>query len=170
LSTTATHMSPPSADASSAAERWVAGFIEGWRAPSGPDALAAHFRPMLASDVRLIQPQLPETVGIAAFEEQFVKPVFALVPDVRGEVERWVASEDVIYIEMTMRGTLAGRVISWRVCDRVALRDGLAVERESYFDPGPLIAAIARAPRAWPTFLRLQLRRLTNQLITRRKP
>jgi len=40
--------SPPSAEA------WVAGFVEGWRAPTGPDAFAAHFRPMLAPDVRLI--------------------------------------------------------------------------------------------------------------------
>ncbi len=28
---------------SSIAETWVAGFAEGWRAPTGPDAFVAHF-------------------------------------------------------------------------------------------------------------------------------
>ena len=158
-----------SANTSDVAEKWVAGFIEGWRAPHGPEAFAAHFRPMLAPDVRLIQPQLPELIGIRAFEEQFVRPVFALFPDIHGDVERWAANGDVIYIEMTLRGTLADRPISWRVCDRITLSDGLAVERESYFDPGPLLATVARRPRAWPPFLRMQLRSLANQLITRRK-
>jgi ketosteroid isomerase-like protein len=156
-------MQPASADANSAAERWAAGFIEGWRAPAGPEAFAQHFRPMLAPDVRLISPQLPTLTGLRAFEEEFVRPLFALFPDVRGEVERWASQGDVLYIEMTLRGTLAGRPVSWRLCDRVTLRDGLAVERESYFDPGPLLAAVARTPRAWPIFLRLQARRLTRQ-------
>ena len=56
---TITAATAPSASAHSTAESWVAGFIEGWREPHGPDAFVAHFRPMLAPDVRLIQPQLP---------------------------------------------------------------------------------------------------------------
>jgi hypothetical protein len=36
--------------------------------------------------------------------------------------------------------------------------------RESYFDPSPLIAAVAITPRAWPRFLRRQARNLTNHL------
>ena len=71
---------------------------------------------------------------------------------------------------LPLHGTLGGRPILWRVCDRVTLSDGLAVERESYFDPGPLLAAVATRPRAWPRFLRLQARRLANHLTTRRKP
>ena len=156
--------SPPSAEA------WVAGFVEGWRAPTGPDAFAAHFRPMLAPDVRLIQPQLPTVTGRRGFEEQFVRPLFALIPDVRGEVERWAARGETLYIELTLSGTLGGRPVSWRVCDRVTLRDGLAIERESYFDPGPLIAAVIRTPRAWAPFLRLRMSGLANDLRTRRKP
>ncbi|TMM19217.1 MAG: nuclear transport factor 2 family protein [Actinobacteria bacterium] len=156
--------SPPSAEA------WVAGFVEGWRAPTGPDAFAAHFRPMLAPDVRLIQPRLPDVTGPQAFEDEFVRPLFRLIPDLRGEVERWAAQGEVLYIELTLRGTLGGQPVSWRVCDRVTLRDGLAVERESYFDPVPLLAAVAARPRAWLPFVRLQARRLANQLSTRRKP
>jgi ketosteroid isomerase-like protein len=160
--TTLTPSAPASASApSSAAERW--------RAPRGPDAFAAHFRPMLAPDVRLLQPQLPTVTGVRGFEQRVVRPLFTLFPDIRGEVECWAAREDVLYIELTLRATLAGRPVSWRACDRVTLRDGLAVERESYFDPAPLLAAIARSPRAWPAFLRVQARSRISQLKLRRK-
>jgi ketosteroid isomerase-like protein len=162
-----TTTSPPSptiiAEDSDAA-RWVAGFTEGWRAPRSPEAFAAHFRGRLAPDIRLIQPQLPTIVGHRAFEERFVAPLFALIPDIRGEVERWAARGDTVFIELTLRGTLGGRSVSWRATDRVTLRDGVAVERESYFDPAPLLAAVARAPRAWPGFLRLQAANLANRL------
>jgi ketosteroid isomerase-like protein len=145
------------------AETWVAGFAEGWRAPAGPDAFAAHFNELLAPDVRLIQPQLPTLVGHQAFREGFVEPVFALIPDLHGDVERWAANGETLYIELSVSGTLGGRALSWRVCDRVRLRDGVAVERESYFDPTTLIAAVLTRPRAWPLFLRLQARQLANR-------
>jgi ketosteroid isomerase-like protein len=151
------------------AERWVTAFTEGWRAPTGPQAFADHFRSRLSPDVRLIQPQLPLVIGHRGFEERFVRPLFELVPDIRGEVERWAAGGDTVYIELTMHGSIAGRPLSWRVCDRVTLRDGVAIERESYFDPGPLIAAIARAPRAWPKFLRIQASTLGARIAERRK-
>ena len=150
------------------AAEWVAGFAEGWRALGGPDAFVAPFRELLAPNVRLIQPQLPTLVGHRAFAQQFAKPIFALIPDLHGDVERWAAREDTLYIELTLRGTLAGRPVSWRVCDRVTLRNGLAVERESYFDPAPLITAVATRPRVWPRFLRLQARQLVNKSHTRR--
>ena len=85
-------------------------------------------------------------------------------------VVRWAARGETLYIELTLSGTLGGRPVSWRVCDRVTLRDGLAIERESYFDPGPLIAAVIRTPRAWAPFLRLRMSGLANDLRTRRKP
>jgi hypothetical protein len=113
---------PPVADAGTTAQTWVEGFAEGWHAPSGPDAFAAHFRPLLASDVRLVQPQLPTIVGHQAFEDEFVKPLF----------------------------------------------DGVAVERESYLDPSPILAAVARTPRAWPRFLRVQARAALANISRRR--
>ena len=45
-----------------------------------------------------------------------------------------------------------------RACDRVTLRDGVAIERESHADPTPLLVALARSPREWPGFLRTQAR------------
>jgi ketosteroid isomerase-like protein len=151
------------------AERWVADFREGWRAPKGPEAFVEQFRSRLAPDVRLVQPQLPTLVGLRGFEQRFVRPLFELMPDIRGEVERWAAGGDTVYIELTLRATLGGRPLSWRVCDRVTLRDGVAIERESYFDPGPLIAAIARTPRAWPKFARFQADSLAARIRERRK-
>jgi ketosteroid isomerase-like protein len=124
---------------------------------------------MLAPDVRLIQPLMPTVVGRRAFAEQFVKPLFELIPDVRGEVQRWAAREDAVYIELTLHGTLAGRPLSWRACDRVTLRGGVAIERESYFDPLPLLAAVASRPRAWPKFIDLQLKTTLDTLRARRK-
>ena len=149
------------------AEAWIASFAEGWHAPAGPDAFAAHFRTLLAPDVQLIQPQLPTLVGHHAFEEGFVQPVFALIPDLRGEVERWATHDDTLYIELTVSGTFGGRPVSWRVCDRVTLHNGVAIERESYFDPTALIAAVLKRPRAWPRFLRLRARQLVNSRTTR---
>jgi ketosteroid isomerase-like protein len=157
----------PSPTAHRTAEEWVAGFAEGWRAPTGPDAFVEHFRALLAPDIRLIQPQLPTVVGHRAFAEEFVGPLFALIPDLHGEVERWAAREDGIYIELTLRGTLAGRPLSWRACDRLILSDGVAVERESYFDSLPLLAAVATTPRAWPRYGRLRATRLFNRLTRR---
>jgi hypothetical protein len=150
-------------DATSAPARttreWVEAFAEGWRAPDGPDGLIAHFRALLDDDVRLIQPQLGTLVGFRAFEEGFVRPLFALVPDLRAEVDRWAVNGEDAFIEITLRGTLGGREIAWRACDRVTLRDGLLIERESHLDPGPLVAAVLRAPRLWPRFIRIQLKR-----------
>ena len=151
------------------AEDWVEGFTRGWRAPGGAQAFASHFRELLAEDVRLIQPQIPPIVGRHGFEEEFVRPLFDLMPDVRGEVESWAARGDTLYVELTLHGTLGGRPLSWRVCDRVTLRDGVAIERESYFDSLPLLAAVLRAPRSWPRYLRVQVRRVIPQIAKWRK-
>jgi len=147
-------------------EQWVEEFEAGWRAEHGPGAFAEHFCRLISPDVRLVQPQLPPVRGHAAFRDSFVKPTFALIPDIHGEVERWAASEDgrTIFIELTLRGTVGRRQISLRACDRLSMRDGVAVERESYFDPGPLIAALARTPRAWPPLIRVQIERLRSAL------
>ena len=157
-------------DEATAAQAWVEGFIEGWRAPAGPESFAAHFKPMLDPEVRMIQPQLPACIGHRAFEEQFVRPLFELIPDVRGEVEHWAMRGNRLYIELTLHGHIAGRPVRFRACDRITLRDGLAVERVSYADPTQLLAPVARTPRAWGRFVRIQGRALANSLTTRRTP
>jgi ketosteroid isomerase-like protein len=148
----------PTGTSLEAAEAWVEGFIEGWRAPTSAEATAEHFERLLAPDIRLIQPQLPTGVGYRALRRQFIEPLFALMPDVRCEVDRWAARGDDVFIELTVIGTIGGRPVRMRACDRVTLRDGVAIERESHADPTPLLAAVARSPRSWPGFLRTQAR------------
>jgi ketosteroid isomerase-like protein len=144
----------PAAPGRQAAQAWVLAFAHGWLAPASADAFADHFQPWFDPHVRLRQPLLPTLVGHQAFRERFARPLFALIPDLDGQVERFAIGADGAYIELTLRGTLGGRPIAWRVCDRGTLRDGLVVERESYFDPTPLLWAILTRPRAWPALAR----------------
>jgi SnoaL-like domain len=155
---------------SPAVEAWVADFIEGWRAPADADAFVDHFSRVLHPQVRLVQPQMPNVVGLAAFRERFARPLFTLIPDVHGEVERWSGGEDFALIELRLSGTLGGRPVSWTVVDRVTIQDGLAVERVSYLDPTPLLLAVATRPRAWPRFLRMRLAEPIGRLRARRSP
>jgi hypothetical protein len=148
---------------------WVRAFADGWRAPRGADAFIAHFREILDEDVRLIQPQLGAIVGRRAFEERFARPLFELIPDLRADVDRWAVNGDHAFIEIALRGTLGGREVAWRACDRVTLREGLAIERESYFDPSPLLFAVARSPRLWGRFARLQFQARTRTKTQRRR-
>jgi ketosteroid isomerase-like protein len=148
----------PAAPDRQAAQAWVLAFAHGWLAPAGADAFADHFQPWFDPRVRLRQPLLPTLVGHQAFRERFARPLFALIPDLDGQVERFAIGGDCAYVELTLRGTLGGRPIAWRVCDRATLRDGLVVERESYFDPTPLLRAILTRPRAWPALARARRR------------
>ena len=148
----------PAAPATEAAQAWVATFAEGWVAPTSADAFADHFQPWFDPQVRLIQPQLPTMVGHRAFREHFARPLFALIPDLHGQVQRFAVGADCAYVELALRGTLGGRPIAWRVCDRATLCAGLVVERESYFDPLPLLRALLTRPRAWPALARTQMR------------
>jgi ketosteroid isomerase-like protein len=143
---------------SSAAQAWVEMFAEGWANPVDADRFCDHFDPWFQPEVRMIQPSVKPVVGKQAFREQFARPLFELVPDLHGTVESWAASGDVVYIELRLEGTVGRRAFTIHTCDRITLRDGKAVERVAYLDPAPLVKAVARSPRAWPRFLRTQLR------------
>ena len=129
--------------ASDAATAWVDAFTEGWRAPADADAVIASFEPWLADDIRLVQPRAPVVEGIDDFREKFVRPAFELMPDLHGTVRSWAANGDVIFIEIELAGTIAGRPVEWTSFDKVTLRDGVAIERVANFDPEPLLAAVA---------------------------
>ena len=108
----------------------------------------------------MVQPSLRPVVGKRAFREEFARPLFDLIPDLHGTVESWAVRGDRIYIELRLEGTVGGRRFVTRTCDRITLSDGKAIERVAYLDPTPLVKAVARSPRAWPKFLRSQLRNL----------
>ncbi|HEX2359325.1 MAG TPA: nuclear transport factor 2 family protein [Solirubrobacterales bacterium] len=150
------------------AEAFVRGFERGWGSPGSAEEAAARFDELLDPDIRLIQPQLPDLVGRSAARSGFFEPLFTLLPDARATVERWAARDDTLFIELTMSGTLGGRPASFRACDRITLRGPVAVERESYIDPIPLLATVAARPRAWPAFARYQLALLRHRRQRRR--
>lgn len=142
------------------AEQWVEAFAEGWRAPANTDAFCDHFEPLIDDEMRLIQPQLPTVVGKRAFRDAFAEPLFGLLSEIRGTVESWAARGEVVFIQLTIRGAVGGQAVELRTIDKITLRDGVAIERVASLDPLPLLAAVARSPRAWPAFARIQARQL----------
>lgn len=130
-------------------------FAEYWRAPT-PEGLAT----VLAEQVRLVTPMMPEMRTLAEGQRAFAG-LFELIPDIRGEVHRWGATEDGVLIEFTLSGTTGGKPIAWSAVDRFVIgADGLATERVTYFDSAPVMLAALTRPRAWPSLLRSKLREL----------
>lgn len=127
---------------------FVKRFEEVWANPS-PDGLLGLLHP----DGRLVQPVEGEVNGHAEARGMWDR-LFALIPDVRGEVLRWAGSEDLLLIEVRLYGTLGGKPIEWVSADLIRLEDGLARERIARFDPTPLLAAGLRSPRVWPQLVR----------------
>lgn len=134
------------------ANEFVDAFEQFWRAPSvdGLDGL-------LAEDIVLRQPLGPTARGLAAGRRSFSQ-IFKAVPDLRAVVDRWAETEDGVFIEFRLMGTVGGRLVEWPVVDRFVLRDGMAVERMGYFDPTPLLRAFLTRPSSWGRFLRSRFR------------
>jgi len=120
-----------------------------WAAPS-----LGGFDTALAEDVVLVQPLSRTMRGLAEVRAGFT-PIFAWLPDLHGEVDRWGAKEDILYIEFRLRATIGGKPFEWPVIDRFVLRDdGKAIERVTYFDPLPLMLATLSRPSSWWGFVR----------------
>jgi hypothetical protein len=146
------------ADTVTEAEAFVEAFGEYWALGGPAEAFVARFTPLLRPDVRLVQPQLPPVTGREAFRTQFAEPLFALIPDARGEVLGWAERDGKVYIELEIRGHVGRRPVVVPTCDRVTLVEGQVAERVAHLDPTPLLKAIATSPRTWRTFVRAQLR------------
>ncbi len=153
------------------AAQWLEAFAEGWRAPADADSFCDLFEPLLADEMRLVQPQLPDLVGKRGFREGFARPLFSLLDEIRGTVESWAVAEhgadEVLFAELTIRATLSGRPVELRTIDRITIRNGLAVERVASLDPLPLLGAVARTPRSWPSFARIQLAHLRHAIASK---
>jgi hypothetical protein len=130
-------------------------FAEYWKAPT-----PAGLDTVLAEQVRLVAPMTPVTHTLAEGQRAFAE-LFELIGEMTAEMHRWGATADGVLIEFTITGTAGGKPISWDAVDRFVLgEDGLATERVSYFDSGPIVLAAAGRPRTWPGFLRSRLRQL----------
>lgn len=128
-----------------AAAEFVARFDEGWRA--GRPGVLERLAPLIDPDVLLTQPLLPPARGREEFRESFER-VFAVIPDLRGEVLSWGETADGVIVELVLRGTLGSRSVEVVTCDRIVLRDGRILERHARFDPLPFVAAALASPRA----------------------
>jgi len=99
-------------------------------------------------EYRGIQPQMPVARGRQGFLNLFFR-LYALIPDLRASVRSYLASGDVIFLEVTVHGTLGGKPIELEVCDRFQLKDGMIFERRAYGDPLTLLIAILTRPSCW---------------------
>jgi ketosteroid isomerase-like protein len=129
------------------AAEFVEHFDAGWRGGGPADRFLEHFLRVTDPDVLLTQPLSPPVRGHAGMRRQF-NALFGAVPDLRAEVFRWGPTPDGVLIEFTFKCTLGGRPLEWDACDRILLRDGLLVERHSYFDPLPVLRVALTRPRA----------------------
>ena len=119
-------------------------FAAGWRNPN-PHAWDG----LLAADVELTQPLLRDGRGISVWHGEVAR-LLAFIPDLRGEVLGWAGRGDTLFIDLQLRGSAGGRPVSFRAVDRLTISvSGTVVRRESFFDPLPLSATLARRPRAW---------------------
>jgi hypothetical protein len=126
------------------AAHFVEKFTAAWARPT-VERLGALMHP----EVRLRAPLMSPTNGLAASCEE-MRRLLLLWPDVRIEVERWSATGDLVFIEITMHATVAGRPTRIPAIDRILLRDGLVLERVSYVaDPLPLLTAMLLRPSGW---------------------
>ncbi|HEY1360349.1 MAG TPA: nuclear transport factor 2 family protein [Thermoleophilaceae bacterium] len=148
--------------AGSSAGSFAERFAAGWAKGGPPERFVAHFGPMCAPDVLMVQPLSPPLHGLDGLR-QFADSLFGAIPDLRGEVVRSGPTDDGRLIELTLRGTFGGRLLEWTVVDRIVLRDGLIAERHSYFDPTPLLPALWKSPRAALRLLRGMRQRKENR-------
>ena len=139
-----TAASPSRATVAEFVEFFGAGWAMGARDSEG---FFNHFERRTRPDVRFSQPIVPTVQGPGALRQLFA-PLFAAMPDLRGEVLRWGATDDGVIIELELCGTLGGKPLRWQVADRIILEDGCIRERRSYFDSLPLLRSLALRPRA----------------------
>jgi hypothetical protein len=112
---------------------FVRRFVDYWSNPS-PERLDT----VLAEKVRLVAPLTPTTETLEDGKRAF-GAVLEAIPDLTNKVHRWGATEDGVFIEFTLSGTVGGAPIAWDLVDRFVLGDdGLATERVSYFDSASL--------------------------------
>jgi hypothetical protein len=132
-------------------------FTDGWRVgATRPHWFFEHFGARLMPDAVLIQPLSPVFRGPPGLRKLF-EPAFRIMPDLRGEIVRWGATQDGLFIELLMHGTLGGRTAEWTTVDQLVLRGNLIAARRSYFDPLPLIVALLSRPSAVVKLLLLTL-------------
>jgi len=122
------------------AELFVEQFQEMWRAPT-PEGFAALFQ----EDGHFKHPEMPQPLPASA-AQGYMQAVLEVIPDLSLRLRHAAHTDDVVMLEWTQSGTVAGQAINWDGADRFTLHDGLAVEGVAYFDPRPVLAALEIDP------------------------
>lgn len=121
----------------------VDGFARVWAHPRVDD-----FLELFTSDVRLTAPLVEPSVGPDQAYEEFARLLYVW-PDAHGVINRWSATDDVVFIEWTLQGDFYGRHLAFRLVDRIVFRDGLIAEREMFADGLTIASAFLKSPRGW---------------------
>jgi ketosteroid isomerase-like protein len=127
----------------SAPEDFVTKFADFWNNPS-PQRLPELLHP----DVVLTQPLAAPMIGIQAAQAEFQR-IWRCLPDLRGHVDRWCGSGNLVFIEFRLHARMGGDTIDWPNVNRLVLNDGKAIERVTYFDPLAILPTLLRHPSIW---------------------
>ena len=116
-------------------------FAKAWAAPS-LDSLMAPLR----EDVLLVQPLSGPLHGKAAARAAFSQILYRF-PGLRGETHQGsVGDNGALFIDWTMIAPVGRRELAIPVIDRFEFIDGAVKRRDAYFDPMPIITAVASSP------------------------
>ncbi|WP_130343746.1 nuclear transport factor 2 family protein [Herbihabitans rhizosphaerae] len=149
-------MRPPSPASAAPEERYLARWAVAWATGDAERCLAGHAATMAGEHTRYVQPLFHAARGERGLRT--VGKLFALIPDLTAEIERWAVADGFAFVEFTLRGHLGGRPVAVRAVDRMTLDGEPLVERENYCDPLPVVLAVLVRPRVWPLLVRHRVR------------
>lgn len=95
-----------------------------------------------------MQPLAAPMIGIQAAQAEF-RRIWRCLPDLRAQVDHWCGERDLVFIEFRLDARIGSTFIEWPNVNRLALCDGKAIERVTYFDPLAILPTLLRHPSIW---------------------
>lgn len=139
-------------------EQYVQTFTAIWAEPRNAESFTERFMEFVHPDIVMIQPWLfyPVAHGVTGFKRQF-RRYFRALPDLSGQVIRWAAMGDTVWIELELTCWHDRRPLTFRIIDRTIIRNAKAIERRVFADPLPLFIGMLARPWSWPRAIRAYL-------------
>lgn len=75
-------------------------------------------------------------------EPDYVRGIKALIPDISLEVINWAATDDIVFIEYELTGSVAGRPLNWTGIGRFKLQGDRAIDAIGRWDNLDLLAQL----------------------------
>lgn len=139
LTTAAPHGSSASDEESYAAqiyEKIVAPYAE-----NGKDPDPEKFQQFYTSDARMINPGFQRPLRRDELPGYY-RSLKSQIGNLKLHLGRWAVAPELLFIEWTVTGEIAGKPFTLPNCDRFALRGALATEGVAYFDDLALQALV----------------------------